>query len=201
MARRPLTPEAEREVARFAFNFQKYAEARRTAYERAKIAADAEVAALKLEAARAGQLALSQGASKRSLSDVMRTKDYRTVSELLSAASPIIAEVDERATIPSGNPSATAKPITLERLTGTAFRVELASDELEIALTRADWTSGKTIPAEARAAEVTRAGDRFAPLTEAWMEEEAEQHPVVAWLSMSTSQEKLTAIYAEMEGK
>lgn len=189
-----MTEAQEAELKRFERSWQRYKEAKATAFERARIAAEAEVAVLKVEAARDAHRVLATGVSKRRVGVVMKTSDYGTVNRLLS-------NVDVRLHFddPEAEAVATATPeqeIWIGLVEGDVYRVTLSGSELEQATAWANWDHGKTVPLEYQSAlfKHTNSGHWVAE-TEGWITELREEHPVVVYALNEVGRAKLNEVF------
>lgn len=188
---RPLTDRQQQYLDRFEGVWKAYRKVRAEAYERAKMQADAEIALAKLKAAEAARDARAAGVPMRRIGvGVMRTTDYNTVRQLIETADPVALAMEEH------EPG--ARNIVLSRVEGSdQIRVVLSGDELDSAKLRADWNG--IVPSQFTEAVFTRhESGKFIADTDGWVQEHQSEHPVVAWASLPSSQEKLRALYEEM---
>ncbi|QIK61771.1 hypothetical protein G7068_15985 [Leucobacter viscericola] len=164
-----------------------YVEVRDTALARAKIAAEAEVSVMKLTLSKAMREARASGVPMRRMgAEIMGTKDYYTVQRLVQLADHI-GQVEE-----SVKPAVEDLAVLIREAGTEAERIiiTLSGEELLRAKDRADWA--QPIPGEFVYAEfVQHESGKFIPLTEGFIESLGEQHPVVAWADLPSSQEKL----------
>lgn len=124
----------------------------------------------------------------------MKTTDYGTIQKLLDTVSVSLHFEDESVVTPAQ--SAQAQNLTVEPLGNDRYRVTLAGAELEQARAWANWDARKPTPPQYVSAEFKRHDTgAWEPVTEGWVAELGEEHPVVVYASKSAGREKLNEVF------
>ena len=196
------TDEQKKALADFVAAYKDYRKGKRTALERAKLAAEAQVAELRRTAAVLARAAVGKGIPLRDIGrEGMHTSNYTTIRELIGEAD--ILEMRANAVEFEARAAEELKrsEIVVETLGEGRYKLTLDGAELEDAKRRSGWQQG-VITDEHRSAELaTHASGELIPATDPWIADLAEQHPVVLWFTVPTNREKVKAKLAELESE
>lgn len=175
-----------------------YRRARKFALDRARKAAEAEIAQAKAEALALIIQALEEGKSKRAVTrDIMNTSNYQTLQSFLEGAD--LERVEKQRELNAEVEPEPEHPDVTITHEGDGYRVTLAGAELERAIEIAD-PSVRDLPDEYKSA-VTM-GDGLPVADElGYIPEIGAEHPVVRWLLTDHGRRVFREVLADALGE